>query len=226
VIGTSPRDRASPAEADALLALDRVALEAGPGNPTLPADFTLGEKRYLQTRTAMADSRGKLLGVLTASIDTSDRKAIEEALAMEQQRLALVVHSSKLGMLDWDAATRTAYYSPRFKEILGYAPDADTSGWPNYFALLHPEDAARVSGASASTSSRAARISTSRSTTACAAPTASTSGCRRRASRCATSRATRGASSPRSPTSRSGARRRKSCTASASGCSSGSRRRA
>ncbi len=144
VIGTSPRDRASAAEADALLALDRIALEAGPGTPTPPADFTLGDKRYLQTRTAMADSRGRPLGVLTASIDTSERKAIEEALAMEQQRLALVVHASKLGMLDWDGVSRSAYYSPRFKEILGHRPDADTTGWPDYFDLLHPEDAPRV----------------------------------------------------------------------------------
>jgi len=143
-VGTSPRDRASPAEAEALLALDRAAIAAGPGKPTPPADFTLGERRYLQTRTAMADSRGKLLGVLTASIDTTERKKMEQALAMEQQRLALVVHSSKLGMLDWDGVTRSAYYSPRFKEILGYRPDADTTGWPDYFDLLHPEDAERV----------------------------------------------------------------------------------
>jgi PAS domain S-box-containing protein len=144
VIGTSPRDRATAAETDALLALDAAAIAAGPGNPPPPADFTLGDKRYLQTRTAMVDSQGKLLGVLTASIDTSDRKAIEEALAMEQQRLRLVVHSSKLGMLDWDGVSRSAYYSPRFKEILGYKPDADTTGWPDYFDLLHPEDAPRV----------------------------------------------------------------------------------
>ena len=144
VIGTSPRDRATPAEAEALLALDAAAIAAGSGNPPPPVDFTLGNKRYLQTRTAMVDSQGKLLGVLTASIDTSDRKAMEEALAMEQQRLALVVHSSKLGMLDWDGVTRSAYYSPRFKEILGYKPDADTTGWPDYFDLLHPEDATRV----------------------------------------------------------------------------------
>src|SRR5258706_1785577 len=144
VIGTSPRDRATPAEAEALLALDAAAIAAGPGNPPPPADFALGDKRYLQTRTAMVDSQGKLLGVLTASIDTSDRKAMEAALPMEHTRLALVVHSSKLGMLDWDGATRSAYYSPRFKEILGYKPDADTTGWPDYFSLLHPDDATRV----------------------------------------------------------------------------------
>jgi PAS domain S-box-containing protein len=144
VIGTSPRDRATQAETDALLALDRVAIEAGPGNPTPPADFTLGDKRYLQIRTAMADSQGKLLGVLTASIDTSERLAMEQALNMEHKRLDLMVQSSKLGMLDWDAATRTAYYSPRFKEILGYPPDTDTSGWPDYFERVHPDDAGRV----------------------------------------------------------------------------------
>jgi len=84
--------------------------------------------------------------VLTASIDTSERRQMEEALEMEHRRLNLLVQSSKLGMLDWDAATRTAYYSPRFKEILGYPADADTTGWPDYFDLVHPEDAPRVRG--------------------------------------------------------------------------------
>ena len=144
VIGTSPRDRASEVEAEALLALDRAAMAAEPGVSTPPTDFVLGERRFLQTRTAMVDSRRKLLGVLTASIDTSDRRSMEQELAMEHKRLNLVVHSSKLGMLDWDAATRSAYYSPRFKEILGHPLDADTSSWPDYFDLLHPEDARRV----------------------------------------------------------------------------------
>ena len=144
VLGTTARDRASAEEFALMRKLDREALAAGPGNPTPAVDFAHGLRRYLQTRTAMVDSQGKLLGVLTASIDTSERRAIEEALEMEHRRLNLLVQSSKLGMLDWDAATRTAYYSPRFKEILGYAPDADTSGWPDYFDLVHPEDAPRV----------------------------------------------------------------------------------
>src|SRR4029079_449531 len=84
------------------------------------------------------------LGVLTASIDTSDRKAMEQALELEHRRLNLMVQSSQVVMLAWDAATRTAYYSQRFKEILGYPPDADTSGWPDYFELVHPEDVERV----------------------------------------------------------------------------------
>src|SRR5204863_6450301 len=35
--------------------------------------------------------------------------------------------------------------SPRIREIRGYAPDADTSGWPDYFqVMIHPEDRPRV----------------------------------------------------------------------------------
>src|SRR5262249_1847477 len=30
--------------------------------------------------------------------------------------------------------------SERFKEMLGYAPDADTSEWPSLFDMMHPED--------------------------------------------------------------------------------------
>ncbi len=140
VIGTSPRARASETEADALLAMDKVALAAGPGYPTPPMDYQLGERRYLQTRTAIADSQGRVLGVLTASIDTTDRTAMERALALEQRRTALVVRATQLGILDWDGVTRTAYYSPRFKEMLRHAPHADTSRWPDYFELVHPED--------------------------------------------------------------------------------------
>lgn len=146
VIGTTPSERASGEEVDKLLALDRAALEAGPGVSLPPRDFLLQGRRFLQTRTAMADSRGQLLGVLIASIDTTERAAMEQALATEQRRLELVVRASNAGILDWDGYTRTVYYSPRFKEILRYPPDADSSGWPDYFEVVHPEDRERVQG--------------------------------------------------------------------------------
>jgi len=144
VIGTTPRERASEQEAGKVLAMDKAALDAGPGGHLPPMDFELKGRRYLQTRTAMADSQGKLLGVLVASIDTTDRVTMERALATEQRRFELVVRAGNSGILDWDGLSRTAYYSPRFKEILRYPPDADTSGWPDYFDLVHPDDRERV----------------------------------------------------------------------------------
>ena len=93
---------------------------------------------------AVRNEKGWVTRWIAATNDITERRAMEERLTTEQRRLALVVHAAKVGILDWDGVHRSAYYSPRFKEILGYAAEADTSGWPDYFELIHPEDRDRV----------------------------------------------------------------------------------
>ncbi len=144
VIGTSPHDRATQAVADTLLSMDRAAMELEPGVTMAPTDFQLQGRNYMQTRTPLADSRGKLLGVLIASTDTTERTTLEKALDNEQIRFELLVRASKAGILDWAGVTRTVYYSPRFKEILQFAEDTDTTHWPDYFDMVHPADRQRV----------------------------------------------------------------------------------
>lgn len=127
--------------------LDREALRRGPENPLEPMERPRLGRMYLNTRRAFLDSAGRPVGVLAVSLDTTEHRAMEQALATEQRRVALVVRASKAGIVDWDGATRTAYYSPRLKEMLGYPADVDTSAWPDYFDMIHPEDKARVHGA-------------------------------------------------------------------------------
>jgi PAS domain-containing protein len=64
----------------------------------------------------------------------------EKLLALERDRLALLVHATRAGFTDWDAATDTVAYSERFKEMLGYPRDFDTSAWKSFFDLLHHAD--------------------------------------------------------------------------------------
>lgn len=144
VIGTSPRDRATQEVADNLLSMDQAAMQLEPGVTMAPTDFQLRGRNYMQTRTPLADSRGKLLGVLIASTDTTERTTLEKALDKEQVRFELLVRASKAGILDWAGVTRTVYYSPRFKEILQFAADTDTTNWPDYFEMVHPDDRLRV----------------------------------------------------------------------------------
>jgi PAS domain S-box-containing protein len=145
ILGTTPRARASARDADALLALDRATMAKGldTGHSEV-TDMVYRDKRFMQTRTAIADSQGKVLGVLIASLDVTERYAMEQALITEQRRLALVVRGAQVGIIDWDGAAHTIYYSARFKEILGHPSDADTSKWADYFDLIHPEDRVRV----------------------------------------------------------------------------------
>jgi PAS domain S-box-containing protein len=144
VIGKTVHQRAPKEEADAVVAEDRAALARGPGAPAELQDFHYHGRRFMLTRTVITDAQGAARGVLVASLDTTERYAIEQALAMEQRRFELVVRAANAGILDWNGVTRTVYYSERFKEILGHPRDADTSGWPDYFDLVHPEDRARV----------------------------------------------------------------------------------
>jgi PAS domain S-box-containing protein len=80
------------------------------------------------------------------SVQLEERSAAEQALITEQRRFGLVVRAAKVGIVDWDGKTHATYYSPHFREIRGYAPDTDTSDWPDYFkVMIHPDDRARVS---------------------------------------------------------------------------------
>ncbi len=149
VIGRTVHDRAPKAEADAVVAEDRAVLARGPGAAPELQDFAFRGKRFMLTRTVMTNAQGATTGVLVASVDTTERHAMEQALAeqarFEERRLDLVVRAARVGIVDWDGRTHATYYSPRLRELRGYPPDADTSDWPDYFkVMIHPDDRQRV----------------------------------------------------------------------------------
>jgi len=94
---------------------------------------------------SVRNDKGFATRFIASITDISARRAAEDALVTEQRRLDLVVRAQQVGIVDWDGFTHATYYSPRFKEILGHPPDADTSAWPDYFkALIHPDDRERI----------------------------------------------------------------------------------
>ncbi len=61
-----------------------------------------------------------------------------------EERLFLVLEGTNDGLWDWDRASGKVYFSPRWKEIIGYAPhelDNDIEQWRS---RIHPEDRERV----------------------------------------------------------------------------------
>ena len=74
--------------------------------------------------------------------DISARKKKEAELQQSTERFELAVAGSTDGLWDWDFTTNTVYYSPRFKQLLGFAPDDPR--FPNVYASLrkrlHPDD--------------------------------------------------------------------------------------
>ena len=85
-----------------------------------------------------------LSGVGTLVGDFIERKRAEESLRESQERLALVIEGSNDGIWDWNLTTNQTYYSPRWKEMLGYQDHEIENTFAAWERLLHPEDRERA----------------------------------------------------------------------------------
>jgi PAS domain-containing protein len=74
--------------------------------------------------TAVRNTAGEITGFLGVAEDISKRKQSEEALRKSEERFDLAVAGSNDGLWDWDIRSNEVYYSPRFKELLGYGETA------------------------------------------------------------------------------------------------------
>ncbi len=91
--------------------------------------YTL-EKRYLRkdgsivwvnlTQSLVPQPSGEPSYFIKVIEDISERKQAEEKLKVAKERLELVTRASQDGLWDWDLVTGEIYYSPRWKEMLGY----------------------------------------------------------------------------------------------------------
>ena len=92
-------------------------------------------------------------GALDArTLERSVRYAVKHqralrALAQSEERYALALAGANDGLWDWDLRARSVYLSPRYKSMLGYAPDAVSNDPGKWFDLLHPDDREAVEAA-------------------------------------------------------------------------------
>ena len=76
--------------------------------------------------------------------EISERKRADATLRESEERLTLAFAGAQEGVWDWNLVTGDVVYSPRWKQMLGYADDEiepHVSAWER---LLHPDDMARA----------------------------------------------------------------------------------
>ena len=112
------------------------------------------EKRYrhrdghylwgLLTVALVRDKHGVPLHFLSQIQDIDARKHSEEILRLNQDRLALAAQAGRVGMWDYEFATKGIVWNDVQFEIHGVSPDSYRPGFDNNIQFLHPDDHDRV----------------------------------------------------------------------------------
>lgn len=96
------------------------------------------------TGKCLRNSEGKVTALVAMVQDITARKRAEEALQKSQERYDLAVRGSNDGIWDWNILTGEVFYSPRVRELLGYAPGEFPNLIESIDTHLHPEDHERT----------------------------------------------------------------------------------
>jgi len=122
------------------------AVEAGDQAPTrleFPIIAKDGQIRWLDFTVGSIEFEGQRARIGTA-IDITDRKQTERSLRLSEERFTLAVTGTDVGIWHWDLATNTVYYSPRWKNMLGYGEQDLPDVLATWESLIHPDDQERA----------------------------------------------------------------------------------
>ena len=97
--------------------------------------------------TGVKDGAGRLLYQVVSNIDLSERKRAEGALWEREAQLAFAQRVGRVGVWGRDLASGTSFVTEEWCEIMGVRGPASVRSFPEFLALVHPEDRARVEAA-------------------------------------------------------------------------------
>jgi len=130
-----------PEDAPAVLAGRQLLLETGHSLQEFRFRTATGSYRWmLDEARLVTDLAGHATEILGSWTDISARHRLEEALQASEQRLALAIEASGLGVWDWDVVADEAYLSPRYWELVGYTEDDVRPSRAFFYSTVHPDD--------------------------------------------------------------------------------------
>lgn len=99
-----------------------------------------GERWFWSTMEPVRNRAGRTYAVQVISYDITARKEVEQTMRTHEQRLSYALRTATDGFWDWDLQTNEVYYSPRWKEILGYADHEIANHLRSWESLVAEED--------------------------------------------------------------------------------------
>lgn len=84
-----------------------------------------------------SDSPHFILGMIT---DITQQKLAEQSLRTSEERYSLALEGANDGIWDWDLENNCIYYSPRWKNLLGFNESEVNDEPDEWFDRIHPDD--------------------------------------------------------------------------------------
>jgi PAS domain S-box-containing protein len=98
------------------------------------------EKTVYAKATSIYNEEKKTL-VLTGTLqDITDTEHSKQEFIDSEQRWQFAIEANDDGLFDWNIQTHSVYYSPKWKEMLGFSDDELKNDFSEWEKLAHPDD--------------------------------------------------------------------------------------
>ncbi len=102
-----------------------------------------GSWRWIQSKaTVITDEQGKSVRAVGTHFDITALKEAVEALKVSEERFDEAIRATNDGIYDWNLLTNEVYYSPIWKEMIGYSDDELENSIDTWERLTEPEGCA------------------------------------------------------------------------------------
>ena len=99
--------------------------------------------KLLLSAVPLFDNEGKVRGSITAGIDISHYKLIEDSLRESEERLRLAQTQGNVGVWDWNTITDELSFTPELEHLYGLSPGTIKT-YQDWRQLTHSEDIGKV----------------------------------------------------------------------------------
>ncbi len=89
---------------------------------------------------AILDEKGDVFSFQGIAKDITQKKNSEKETKILEERLELAMNGTNDGVWDWNIVENSVYFSPRWKEMIGYRDDELTNEVPTWTDRIHPDD--------------------------------------------------------------------------------------
>ena len=98
------------------------------------------EITVLTNAIPILDTNGDVISFQGVAKDISEKKKILKKTNILEERLELALRGSNDGVWDWNIVDNSVYFSPRWKEMIGYSDEELANEVPTWTERIHPDD--------------------------------------------------------------------------------------